>query len=350
MNAIDDLANEDNLVGSFIHQHAIQLFDFINVNEEYIAKLCYYLASNLEPAYEGECAYSLMPEHDKTLTRAENTKIWKEAMFNTVKSIIDILKLCSGNLLHPNNDIELFVNNDIIFYDKDLIGTGSYGKVYLIDGYAVKIADHKNLGLEFALLIKETTVLSILGRIKFIGMNADYYYVGMDYYPEPLLKNNKLTYENYLLTMKELAKELLIIHSLGIIHCDIKLDNISIDKDGHYKIIDFGSSRFEPTSDKYGFISTIAYQDYLLLDSNDDDIHGFEVDIWSLGIVFYIIETKNSPWTIAKDKKEQKLIIDENWDLAMKNASEVIRGMLSLTKEDRWTIDKIIRITEHNSI
>jgi len=43
-------------------------------------------------------------------------------------------------------------------------------------------------------------------------------------------------------------------------------------------------------------------------------------------------------------------MIEENWDLAMKNASEVTKGMLSLTKEDRRTIDKIIRVTEHNSI
>ena len=56
---------------------------------------------------------------------------------------------------------------------------------------------------------------------------------------------------------------------------------------------------------------------------------------------------KHSHWVIVNDKK---LIIEENWDSTIKNASEVIKGMLSLTKEDRWTIDKIIHITEHNSI
>lgn len=50
MNIIDDIAKEDNLYESFIHLHAIKLFSFVKDNyddHEYLAKLCYYLISNL---------------------------------------------------------------------------------------------------------------------------------------------------------------------------------------------------------------------------------------------------------------------------------------------------------------
>lgn len=262
--------------------------------------------------------------------------------------MVDILKLCSGNLLYPNKDLKLLVNNNLIFDEKHIIGSGGFGSVYLIDEFAVKITDYENLDMGFAFLIKETTALSMLGRIRFIGMNDKHYYVGMDYYPGQLTKNNILIVDDHALVMKELAKELLLIHSLGIIHCDIKFGNISIDKDGHFKLIDFGSCRFTSSLKSSGFIGTPVYRDYLLLDSKDE-IHSFEVDIWSLGIVFYVMETGRQPFEIINDEKDQKKHIEENWNSAMTNVSELVKGMLTLTKEDRWTLDRIICVTEYIS-
>lgn len=354
MNTIDKIAEDENLSDSFIHQHAIKLFNFVKDNyedHEYLGKLCYYLISNLDPTYMQENVYNLLPNYKKNLSRLENNNLRDDAILYSVKNMLNILKLCSGNLLYPNKDLELLIINELVFNDKDILGVGSYGKVYLIDGYAVKVADYQDLGMEFAFLVKETTALSILGRIKFIGINEKekLYYIGMDYYPKKLVQNTILQIDNYEVAMNELAKELQLIHSFGIIHGDIKFDNIGIDKDGRFRIIDFGSCRFTLSPEgEFGFFGTMSYKDYLLLD-NKEEIVGFETDIWSLGIIFYIMKTGHSPWEIFNDEKEQKNNIEKSWDSAMENVDDFIKGMLSLTKQNRWTLERIICVTEYNS-
>jgi len=347
MNIIDNIAREEELYDSFIHKNALKLYQYIGDDNDYIAKLCYYLSSNLDPNYMGENVYNILPDYDKKLSREENKNLDREAKIKNVLEMINILFKCSGNLINPNTDFDLKIRNNLILEDKS--NEGSFGDIYLIDGYTVKAVDYGDLGLEFSSLIKETTILSMLGRLKFIGMNDQKYYIGMKYYPKSFYDGKKLNIENNFIAMKDLADELLLIHSLGIIHRDIKLSNICIDKDNHCKIIDFGSASFGSfVNNKWTFHGTHGYKDYLLLgEENEDKIFGKEIDIYSLGIIFYIIEKKDVPWDILSNDHYQKINIENNWHKSMKNMNKMIKGMLSLNKDDRWTIDRIIRYIEY---
>ena len=40
--------------------------------------------------------------------------------------------------------------------------------------------------------------------------------------------------------MEEICEALMYIHSIGVVHRDIKLKNLMLDKKGRVKIIDFG--------------------------------------------------------------------------------------------------------------
>ena len=40
--------------------------------------------------------------------------------------------------------------------------------------------------------------------------------------------------------MQEICEALMYIHSIGVVHRDIKLGNLMLDKNGRVKIIDFG--------------------------------------------------------------------------------------------------------------
>lgn len=53
--------------------------------------------------------------------------------------------------------------------------------------------------------------------------------------------------------MAEMVQAIRSVHTLGFAHRDIKPDNITIDKFGHLKLIDFGSSARIP---KNGLINT----------------------------------------------------------------------------------------------
>jgi serine/threonine protein kinase len=158
----------------------------------------------------------------------------------------------------------------------------------------------------------------------------------MDYLPE------EISFEQPLKAIGELSKELFTIHSLGIIHSDIKITNVRIDSEGHYRLIDFGSCRFTPATSTFGLMGTNAYCDYLLLTKQGVG-YSFEVDIWALGIVFYMLETQRSPWNLPNDVKDYAKTIEDQWESVMKEASLLVRGMLSLSREVRWTTEQIVK-------
>jgi hypothetical protein len=61
-----------------------------------------------------------------------------EAEEKAMKHTLEILLRCSGNLLNPQSEQLLLERNGLVFDNQVVIGEGSYGKVYLINGHAVK--------------------------------------------------------------------------------------------------------------------------------------------------------------------------------------------------------------------
>ena len=91
------------------------------------------------------------------------------------------------------------------------------------------------------------------------------------------------------------------IHSLGVAHMDLKLENILIDKDYNIKIIDFGNSCVYKLYDKLnllrGLRTTLEYA------SPEQFTHAYyspeKCDLWSFGIILFGVMIDNHPWTRA---------------------------------------------------
>ena len=84
------------------------------------------------------------------------------------------------------------------------------------------------------------------------------------------------------------------LHDKDIMHCDIKTDNIMIDKKERAVIIDFDLSRIS----KKGEIitdSVFGTKHFIAPESYDLYLYSFKSDIWSLGVVLHLIMNKNYP-------------------------------------------------------
>uniref|UniRef100_A0A7S4KS31 Protein kinase domain-containing protein n=1 Tax=Paramoeba aestuarina TaxID=180227 RepID=A0A7S4KS31_9EUKA len=84
------------------------------------------------------------------------------------------------------------------------------------------------------------------------------------------------------------------VHSLNIIHCDLKLENLLVDVNEKLRIIDFGLSFFDGDQDKYFDGFTPYYVPPELADIKQKP--SFAGDIWSAGIIFYALLTGTFPF------------------------------------------------------
>lgn len=96
--------------------------------------------------------------------------------------------------------------------------------------------------------------------------------------------------------MKQLGSAVDKIHSQGVTHCDLKLDNILIDESSlKTTLIDFGCSAEHPEVDPPEFLcGSPAYMPPEQIGNKTVDF--YKADMWSLGVVLYTLVTGVFPF------------------------------------------------------
>lgn len=108
---------------------------------------------------------------------------------------------------------------------------------------------------------------------------------------------------------RQIASALDYCHRNSIVHRDLKIENILISKTGDIKIIDFGlSNLFSPQNHLKTFCGSLYFAAPELLQAKQ--YTGPEVDLWSFGIVLYVLvcgkvpfDDQSMPQLHAKIKK-----------------------------------------------
>jgi serine/threonine protein kinase len=91
----------------------------------------------------------------------------------------------------------------------------------------------------------------------------------------------------------QIIQAISVLHNNNIIHRDLKLENILIDKDGYILLADFGLSIHKNRNSCKGLKGTPVYFAPELI---KDSIIGFHNDIWALGILFHEFVMGENPY------------------------------------------------------
>ncbi|KAK9739382.1 FHA domain [Popillia japonica] len=142
------------------------------------------------------------------------------------------------------------------------------------------------------------------------------------------------------------------LHDNGIIHRDIKADNILLDdKDNPntiVKISDFGLSKIlEKESMANTRCGTPTYMAPEILDKTKI-FYDRKVDVWSMGVLLYYMLSQSLPFNASDISSLYKLIKRGRystegpiWDRISADAKDLIRRMLNIYPEERINLEEI---------
>ena len=189
--------------------------------------------------------------------------------------------------------------------------------------------------------------------------NGEYIFIVMEYIKggslTDYMKNNKFNFTERRAAelIYQIAKGIKYLHKYGIIHRDLKPDNIMLteasDK-GNIKIMDFGLSKIlgkkEKTTDGFGTLTFVSPEVLIRKPYNK------EVDIWSLGVILYLMLSGDLPFDDPDDIEQNiaKSIVyqdvkfpPEKFSKRSKAVIDLIKGCLTKDPKNRIKIDEILK-------
>ena len=262
--------------------------------------------------------------------------------------------------------------NLLDLYDvKQKLGNGKFGLVKLgvnkqtKEKVAIKIMNKTKMdSSDIELMRTEIEILKIcqhpnIIRLYDIFENIDYIYIIMEYCPGGDLfsylenRNFKLSEERAAVLMKKMCDAVFYFQSFfGVIHRDLKPENIlmtSDNDDGDIRILDFGLSKIsipnEKCTEPYGTLTYCAPEIIL------DEPYNKEVDMWSLGIMTYLMVSGRLPFNSEDENKiARKIAFDEPdyeknscWKSLSYECIDFIKKLLNKDPKKRMIIEDAIK-------
>ena len=236
------------------------------------------------------------------------------------------------------------------------LGKGSYGKVYEVKNKTTgeirackqlsksNISNLKKFQREIQILIK-TDHPNIIKLFEIFEDDRFIYLImekcnGGELFDRIIIhiQSNKMyTEKDAAKIFQQLISAIVYCHDNGIVHRDLKPENLLYINEGDeinnpIKVIDFGLSRnFDPKSKMNTKVGTAYYVAPEVLEGNYTE----KCDVWSAGVILYILLSGEPPFNGANDREIYKAISKmiyqfpyNKWKKISKNAIDLIEKCL----------------------
>jgi calcium-dependent protein kinase len=254
------------------------------------------------------------------------------------------------------------ITRDYSFGEK--IGSGSFG--------SVRIATHKNSGHKRAVkiikkdeqedeekLFLEVDILAKLSHPNIMLVfecyedSTNFYIIseiceGGELF-DCIAEKGHFTEKDAALVMKQILSAINYSHDNNIVHRDLKPENILLDFKSdiaHLKIIDWGGARYFKKNKK---MSKINGTPYYIAPEVLDEKYDEKCDIWSCGVILYILLSGYPPFNGDTDvdimKSVRKGVYDfdtDEWKTVSSEAKDLISNMLKYDPAQRFSAKQVL--------
>ncbi|XP_069959168.1 serine/threonine-protein kinase SIK3 homolog isoform X2 [Cherax quadricarinatus] len=134
-------------------------------------------------------------------------------------------------------------------------------------------------------------------------------------------------------------------HKRGIVHRDLKAENLLLDKDLNIKLADFGFSNFYTPGELLStWCGSPPYAAPELFEGKEYD--GPKADVWSLGVILYVLVCGYLPFDAKTLQTLRSLVVAGKFRIPYFMSSDcdnLIRKMLQVDPEKRINIERIMQ-------
>lgn len=224
--------------------------------------------------------------------------------------------------------------------------------------YFLKVKSQKNNEFKIYQKLKDIQSINLVNYISVNKIEEVTLYL-FEYHNSKTLRKflkhtKNITEKDIYQIFYEIVNGLHVLHQNGIIHCDLKPDNILICDDGVVKITDYDLSHI--CDDEDGFVSSHIFGtlNYVAPESYDLRIYSKKSDMWSLGVILYNMLTHRFPHnmdlsTVNSHSNLYRYNEFKHLDLAYVEKADpilkkVVKNLLNFVDTERWSTDDLLKI------